>query len=99
MKPSVPSVLGFYKETPGAAQMTSRVYADSEGFYVHLPSHLRNRLQVVVGNRIEGRFERIETGEGECISVQHDAIFEVRGYWHEMRLPTAAAKKNRTPLR
>ena len=93
MKQAELSVLGFYREHPGPAEMTSRVYADSQGLYLHLPSHLRNRLEVVVGNRIEGRIEQIETGGGECMSVQHDVTFEVEGYWHEMRLPAAVAER------
>lgn len=92
MRP-LPSVLGFYKESKGPVEMTSRVYADQAGLYLHIPSHIRNRLEVVVGNRIEGRLERLESDGGESRSIQADTVFEVKGYWHEMRLTDDVVKR------
>lgn len=87
MSPEPPSVMGFYKETDGPVKMVSRVYADPTGLYVHLPSHLRNRLEVVVGNRLEARLEQMlsDTNRPEIIGI--DAVLQVKGYWHEMYLP------------
>ena len=84
---SLPSVMGFYKESDGPVELASRVYADPTGMYLHIPSHIRNYLEVVVGNRIEGRLDRIETNNGESRSMQADAVLEVKGYWHEIYLP------------
>jgi len=74
---SMPSAMGFYKESDGPEEMSSRVYADPTGLYLHIPSHIRNRLEVVVGNRIEGRLDRLERDGGESRSIQADTAFEV----------------------
>ena len=93
MKPDTPSVMGFYKASKGPVEMASRIYSDQTGWYVHIPSHLRNRLEVTVGNRIEGRLDRIET-DGETSRPMHvDAVLEVKGYWHEMHLPNEVVSK------
>jgi hypothetical protein len=85
--------MGFYKESDGSVEMTSRVYSDQTGFYLHIPCHIRNLLEVAVGNRIEARLDRIETSGGESRSMQADALLEVKGYWHEMYLPDNMAPR------
>jgi hypothetical protein len=82
-----PSVMGFYKETDGPVNMVSRVRADSLGLYVHLPSHLRNRLEVVVGNRLEVQLEQVHADGTMPREIRADALLEVKGYWHELYLP------------
>ncbi|MCA1792848.1 MAG: hypothetical protein LC660_03065 [Desulfobacteraceae bacterium] len=82
-----PSVMGFYKETDGPVNLVSRVRTDSLGLYLHLPSHLRNRLEVVVGNRLEVLLEQTHSDANMSRAINADALLEVKGYWHEMYLP------------
>jgi len=84
--------MGFYKEADGPVKMVSRVYADSTGLYVHLPSHLRNRLEVVVGNRLEVLLEQVHSDLNVPREIRTDAVLEVKGYWHEMYLPDDVVK-------
>jgi len=79
--------MGFYRETPGPVQIRSSVYADGVQVYVHIPSHLRNRLEVVVGHRMEGRIDRIESAGGMTRSIDAAVSLQVMGYWHELHLP------------
>ena len=85
--------MGFYKENEGPVRMLSKVYADTTGLYVHLPSHLRNRLEVVVGNRLEARLEQILSDTNRPDIIGFDAVLEVKGYWHEMYLPDDVVTK------
>lgn len=82
-----PSVMGFFKEADGPEAIVSRVHADPTGLYVHLPSHLRNRLEVVVGNRLEVLLEQVHAGADMPRQIHADALLEVKGYWHELYLP------------
>ncbi len=87
--------MGFFKEADEPVKISSRVYADQTGLYVHIPSHLRNRLEVVVGNRLEARLEGIESDTDRCETIGIDAVLEVKGYWHELYLPDDVAEKYR----
>lgn len=87
-----PSVMGFFKEGDGPETIVSRVHADPAGLYVHLPSHLRNRLEVVVGNRLEVLLEQVHSGVDMPREIHTDALLEVKGYWHELYLPDDAVK-------
>jgi len=82
-----PSVMGFFKESDGPETLVSRVHADPAGLYVHLPSHLRNRLEVVVGNRLEVLLEQVLSGADIPREIHAHALLEVTGYWHELYLP------------
>lgn len=82
-----PSVMGFFKEGDGPETIVSRVHADPAGLYVHLPSHLRNRLEVVVGNRLEAVLEQVHSGTDNPREIHADVLLEVTGYWHELYLP------------
>lgn len=90
-----PSVMGFFKEVDGPATIVSRVYADAAGMYVHLPSHLRNRLEVVVGNRLEVLLEQVHADGTVPREIKTAALLEVKGYWHEMCLPDDVVTKCR----
>lgn len=90
-----PSVMGFFKEADGPATIVARVYADAAGLYVHLPSHLRNRLEVVVGNRLEVLLEQVHSDMNISREIRTDALLEVKGYWHEMYLPDDVVTKYR----
>ncbi len=79
-----PSVLGFFKEGDGPETIVSRVHADSAGLYVHLPSHLRNRLEVLL--------EQVHSGADMPREIHTDALLEVKGYWHELYLPDEVVK-------
>lgn len=82
-----PNVMGFFKEADGPETIISRVHTDPAGLYVHLPSHLRNRLEVVVGNRLEVLLEQVHSGADMPREIHADALLEVKGYWHELYLP------------
>ena len=82
-----PSVLGFYKENHGPEKLIGPICGDSSGLYVEVPTHLRNRLEVVVGSRFVGELMRTIKKNGEMIPIGAEGVFEVKGYWNEMHLP------------
>ena len=47
------SVLGFYKER-GRDEVVLEVQKEGVSHFVEIPSHLRNRLEIVVGSRLRG---------------------------------------------
>lgn len=80
------SVLGFYKE--GVDRVVLRVMGDGSSLYVEIPSHLRNRAEIVVGSRLKGKLKKIyRTGKKEEERVNQDFDWEIEGYWHELHIP------------
>lgn len=80
------SVLGFYKE--GLDRVILKVMGDGSSLYVEIPSHLRNRAEVVVGSRLKGKLKKIyRTSKKEGEKVDRDFDWEVEGYWHELHIP------------
>lgn len=92
-KPTPPSALGFYREMPGPIKITCRVLKDGTALYVLIPSHLRNRLEVVVGNRMDAWIERIEPVCGKTRSIDAEVSLNVEGYWNELHLPNEIVQK------
>ncbi len=90
-----PSVLGFYKESDGPEKLLAQVHGDSSALYVDMPTHLRNRLEVVVGSRFVGKLIRVIKENGERLDIQAEGVFEVKGYWNEMHLPDEMVRKYR----
>lgn len=80
------SVLGFYKE--GEDRVVLKVMGDGSSLYLEIPSHLRNRAEVVVGSRLKGKLKKIyrtDTKQGEKVDREFD--WEVEGYWNELHIP------------
>jgi hypothetical protein len=92
-KPTPPSVLGFYREVRGPIKINCRVLKDGTALYVLIPSHLRNRLEMVVGNRMEGLVDRIESVCGKTRSIDAEVSLNVEGYWNELHLPNEIVQK------
>lgn len=92
-KSTQPSVLGFYREASEPVGINCRGLEDGTALYVLIPSHLRNRLEVVVGNRMEGRIERIESACGKTRSIDADVSLNLEGYWNELHLPNEIVQK------
>jgi hypothetical protein len=87
MEKGHPSILGFYKERQGPEELFAPIRGYSSGLYVEIPTHLRNRLEVVVGSRFVGKLSRVIKENGEMRDIQAEGIFDVKGYWNEMHLP------------
>jgi len=82
-----PSVLGFYKEKDGPETWVAEICGDPSGLYLEVPTHLRNRLEVVVGSRFVGKLASITKRNGKRWSAGAEGLFEVKGYWNEMHFP------------
>ncbi len=87
MKGKEPKVLGFYKEE-GDEVLIGELKGDQEGFYVELPSGFRNRMEIVVGNKIKFFLDSILDRDGHLLSeIGKEVMGEVIGYWNELHLP------------
>lgn len=88
------SVLGFYKEKEGPEEIVALIKGDSSGFYVEIPSRIRNRMEIVVGNRIRSVVKGIVDERGDPLSeINQETIWEVVGYWHELYIPPEEVNK------
>ncbi len=86
------SDLGFYKEFEQDRVILS-VKEDGGFWFVEVPSHLRNRLELVVGSRLKGWLERIQPKKGPGSSLKKKIDWEIVGYWHELHIPPDLVKK------
>lgn len=83
-----PKVLGFYKETDGDEVMIGELKGAQNEFYVELPSGFRNRMEIVVGNRIRIILDSILDRDNHVIrEIKKEVIGEVMGYWNELHIP------------
>ncbi|MGB9627146.1 MAG: hypothetical protein ACPL6D_00675 [Thermodesulfobacteriota bacterium] len=83
-----PKVLGFYKETEGDEVMIGELKEDKDDFYVELPSGFRNRMEIVVGNKIRILLDSIVDKNDHVLrEIKKEIICEVIGYWNELHIP------------
>jgi hypothetical protein len=70
------------------AELTARVYGDEDGLFVYLPSAIRNRYEVVVGDRFYCVLQAVSPSDGQdARPVEHEGWWEIKGYWHELHIP------------
>lgn len=88
------SVLGFYKEKAGSEEIVALIKGDSPELYVEIPSGIRNRMEIVVGNRIRCIIKGIVNKEGNTTTeINQETLWEVIGYWHELYIPPEDASR------
>jgi hypothetical protein len=85
------SALGFYKEVE-EDRITLTVKGEPGALYVEIPSHLRNRLELVVGSRLRGRVESLLRPDGQRRGLDCPMDWEIEGYWHELHVPEEFAR-------
>jgi len=86
------SVLGFYKERD-KDDVILEVKDDGSSLYVEIPTHLRNRVEIVVGSRLKGRVKALyKRGGREKVRVNRAFDWEVEGYWNELHIPPSDAQ-------
>lgn len=86
------SVLGFYKERD-KDEVILKVKDDGASLYVEIPTHLRNRVEIVVGSRLKGFVKAIyRKGGRERIGLGKPFDWEVEGYWNELHIPCEEAE-------
>lgn len=88
------SDLGFYKEFEHDRVILD-VKEDGGLWFVEVPSHLRNRLELVVGSRLKGWVERIQKKSKQGSTVKKKIDWEIVGYWHELHIPLNFVKQYR----
>ncbi|NWG04223.1 MAG: hypothetical protein HXY44_15325 [Syntrophaceae bacterium] len=82
-----PKVLGFYKEE-GDEVLIREPKGDPDTFYFELPSGFRNRMEVVVGNKVKVIVDSVIDKEGIVLKeIKKEIIGEVIGYWNELHIP------------
>lgn len=82
-----PKVLGFYKEE-GDEVLIGELKGDPDGLYVELPSGFRNRMEVVVGNKVRLVLDSvIDKDEKVLREIDKEVMGEVIGYWNELHIP------------
>lgn len=86
--------MGFYKEKEGPELVAGPVLGDSSGLYLEIPTHLRNRLEVVVGSRFVGSLMTVTKKNGKSLGLNAGGIFDVKGYWNEMHLPDEMVRRH-----
>lgn len=86
------SVLGFYKERD-EDEVILEVKDDGSSLYVEIPTHLRNRAEIVVGSRLKGLLKALyRKGGRERIGLERAFDWEVEGYWNELHIPREDAE-------
>jgi hypothetical protein len=80
------SVLGFYKEHR-RDEVVLEVKKEGGSYFVEIPSHLRNRLEIVVGSRLRGFVHQIRRRDGDDFGCREWIDWEIVGYWHELGIP------------
>ena len=79
--------MGFYKEV-GDDILIGELKGDRDGLYIELPSGFRNRLEIVVGNKIRFILDAIVGQGGQSLrDIKKEVMGEVIGYWNELHLP------------
>ncbi|MCX8118113.1 MAG: hypothetical protein N3G78_09295 [Desulfobacterota bacterium] len=86
------SDLGFYKEFD-QDRVVLPVKEDGGLYYVEIPSHLRNRLELVVGSRLKGWLEKVQPRKGKAQTLKRKIDWEIVGYWHELHIPQDLVRK------
>ncbi len=87
------SDLGFYKEYDHD-RISLEVKEDGGFYFVEVPSHLRNRLEIVVGSRLKGVVEKIQKKK-KVFPLKKRIDWEIVGYWHELHIPLEFVKSCR----
>ncbi len=79
-------VIGFYKEE-GDNVLVGELKGDQNGLYIELPSGLRNRMEIVVGNKARVLLESVMDKNGHVLKeIKKEVICEVIGYWNELHI-------------
>lgn len=82
-----PKVMGFYKEE-GDEVLIGELKGDRDGLYIELPSGFRNRMEIVVGNKMKILLDSVISGDGQVLrEIKREMMGEVIGYWNELHLP------------
>ena len=85
------SPLGFYKERE-KDEVILEVKNDGTSYFVEIPTHLRNRAEIVVGSRVKGSVIGIyKKGGKEKVKLKKPFDWEVEGYWNELHIPKEEA--------
>lgn len=88
------SVLGFYKERR-RDEVVLEVKKEGDSHFVEIPSHLRNRLEIVVGSRLRGFVHQIRRMGGDEFGCGERIDWEIMGYWHELGIPAGFVERFR----
>lgn len=87
MARKVPKVMGFYKEE-GDEIFYGELKEDQDSLYVELPSGFRNRMEIVVGNKIKIFLDSIVDKDDNVFrEIKKEVTGEVIGYWNELHIP------------
>ncbi len=82
-----PKVMGFYREE-GDDILIGELKGDRDGLYIELPSGFRNRMEIVVGNKMRVLLDSVIEQDGQVLrEIGKEVICEVIGYWNELHLP------------
>lgn len=82
-----PKVLGFYREE-GDGELIGELKGDQDGLYIELPSGFRNRMEIVVGNKVRIFLDSVTHKDGNILrEIKKEVICEVTGYWNELHIP------------
>lgn len=88
------SVLGLYKEKEGAEEIVALIKGEPAGFYIEIPSRVRNRMEIIVGDRVRCVVKGITDKMGRTLAeVNQETVWEVVGYWHELYIPSEEIDK------
>jgi hypothetical protein len=80
-------VLGFFKEE-GDERFTAELKGDMESSYVEIPSGIRNRLEIVVGNILRVFLDSVVDKNGKVLKeINKEVKCEIIGYWNELHIP------------
>ncbi|MCS7281084.1 MAG: hypothetical protein NZ583_05585 [Desulfobacterota bacterium] len=83
-----PRVLGFFKESEGPEIIVAELKGEPGDLYVEIPSGFRNRMEIVVGNKIRCFLEATLDRNGNKLKeINREMIGEIVGYWNELHLP------------
>ena len=90
------SVLGFYKESEGPEELIAEIKEGENGeLYIELPSGIRNRMEIVVGNKIKCVIDGVVDKNGSAMkNINEETVWEVVGYWNELHLAEEQIKKH-----
>jgi len=82
------SILGFYKKGEGPEELVAEIKEGEGGeLYVELPSGIRNRMEIVVGNKIKCIIAGLVDKYDNFLSkVNEEKTWEVVGYWNELHI-------------
>jgi len=79
--------MGFYKEE-GDDVLVGELKGDRDGLYIELPSGFRNRMEIVVGNKVRVVLDSVIDQDGQALKdIKKEMMGEVIGYWNEIHIP------------